>query len=557
MADREHPHVKTLRRELVEGKVDRREFLRVSTLLGLSAGAAYAFADKVAPGEAFAQAATPPGKGGTLRISMRCQKIDDPHTYSWIESSNSGRLVMDYLTRTHADNVTRPALVQKWEASPDLKTWTLHLRRDVKWRKGRQFTADDVVWNLKRVCDPKTGSSMVGLLKGFLLEDVETGEKDDKGNPKKTSRLWDANAIQKVDDFTVRLNGKSAQLAVPEQLYHYPMLIMDPAENGVFGVGANGTGPFELVENEVGKKQVYVARKDGYWGGGPYLDRIEIIDLGDDPAPQIAALASGQVDLLYGADVGMKAALDAIPTATRYQVDTGYTAVVRFHPKKPFDDKRVRQAVHWATDVDQALALAHGGLGKPGEHHHVAPAHPEYAPMQPYKRDVAKAKALLAAAGYPNGIDFEMALRPQPAWEANCAQVLVDQWKEAGIRCKLNIMPSAQYWDVWTKVPVGLTTWAHRPLGVMVLGLAYRTGVPWNESAYSNPEFDKLITEAEGILDVNERRKVMAKIQTLLLDDAPVVVPLWRSLITYANKKVKGFEVHPSLYIHGHELGVS
>jgi hypothetical protein len=90
---------------------------------------------------------------------------------------------------------------------------------------------------------------------------------------------------------------------------------------------------------------------------------------------------------------------------------------------------------------------------------------------------------------------------------------MVEQWKEAGIRVKINVMPSAQYWNVWTKVPFGFTTWAHRPLGTMVLSLAYRTGGAWNESNWSNAEFDKLITEAEGYLDVDKRRAVMAKLE--------------------------------------------
>ncbi|PYO34228.1 MAG: ABC transporter substrate-binding protein, partial [Candidatus Rokuibacteriota bacterium] len=158
MADsREHPHIPTLKRQLAEREIDRREFLRAATLLGMSAGAAYAFVGEVA-GEpwiapALAQGALP--RGGTLRIGMRCQALRSPHTYSWIESANSARQVLDYLTVTGVDNITRPWLVEKWEASPDLKTWTLRLRRDVKWHSGRAFTAEDAVWNLKRVLDPK------------------------------------------------------------------------------------------------------------------------------------------------------------------------------------------------------------------------------------------------------------------------------------------------------------------------------------------------------------------------------------------------------------------
>ncbi len=554
----EHPLVPTLKRQLVERQIDRREFLRYATLLGMAAPAAYTFVGKVTgePLVAPAQAQGALPKGGTLRIAMRCQDLKSPHTYSWIESANSARQVVDYLTVTGVDNITRPGLVEKWEASPDLKTWTLRLRRSVKWHNGRQFTADDVVWNFKRVLDPKTGSSVLGLMKGFLIEDYDAGEKDDKGNPKKSSRLWDAGAIQKVDDFTVRLNGKTPQLAVPEQLFHYPFLILDPAENGEFKVGSNGTGAFTLVANEVGRKQVLKARKEAYWGGGPYLDQLEFIDLGDDPAASVAALASKQVDGLYGADIVQLEALQKIPHIQMYQVTTAYTATARVQPVKPFDDKRVRQALRFAIDSNAVLQIAHRGLGQPGEHHHVSPVHPEYAKLAPFTRDAAKAKKLLAEAGYPNGIDTEIICRPQPAWELLAVQAMVEQWKEAGIRVKINVMPSTQYWEVWTKVPFGFTTWAHRPLGIMSLALAYRSGGSWNESKYSNPEFDRLLTQAEGTLDVASRRETMARLETILQEDGPIVQPVWRSIFTFHDKRVLGFRPHPTLYIFANQLAI-
>jgi peptide/nickel transport system substrate-binding protein len=554
----EHVLVPTLKRQLVERQIDRREFVRYATLLGMSAPAAYAFVAKVtgAPLVAPAAAQGTLPKGGTLRIAMRCQDLKSPHTYSWVESSNSARQVVDYLTVTGVDNVTRPSLIEKWEPSADLKTWTLRVRKSVKWHNGRQFTADDVIWNFKRVLDPKTGSSVVGLMKGFLLEDVDTGEKDDKGNPKKSSRLWDAGAIQKVDDFTVRLNGKTAQLAVPEQLFHYPFLILDPAENGEFKVGSNGTGAFTLVENEVGRRQVLKARKQGYWGGGPYLDQLEFIDLGDDPAASVAALASKQVDGLYGADIVQLEALQKIPHVQMYQVTTAYTATARMQPVKPFDDKRVRQAMRYAIDSNVVLQVAHRGLGQPGEHHHVSPVHPEYAKLPPPARDVARAKKLLTEAGYPNGIDVEIICRPQPAWELLAVQTMVEQWKEAGIRVKINVMPSTQYWEVWTKVPFGFTTWAHRPLGIMSLALAYRSGGPWNESKYSNPEFDRLLTQAEGTLDVASRREIMSRLEAILQEDGPIVQPVWRAIFTFHDKRVQGFKPHPTLYIFGHQLAI-
>ncbi len=553
MADRQHPIIAQAGQEMADGTLDRRGFLRIATLLGIAAPAAYAMAGLPMP----ASAQDAPKKGGIIRLSMRVQDLKSPHTYSWIEGANAARQVLDYLTFTGIDNITRPNLVSKWDASPDLKSWTMTLRNDVTWRKGKKFTADDAVWNIKRLLDAKTGSSTVGLLKGFILDEFETEEVDTKtGKKKKSTKLWDANAIEKVDDFTFRLNGKTSNLGIPEALFHYPALMMDPEENGEFKVGSNGTGAFEMIELEVGKRAVFVNHKRPHWGGGGHIDRFEVIDNGEDPATQVGALASKQVDMVYQGAIATLPAVEQLQHIQVNSVDTAYTAVARVHSIKPFDDKRVRQALRLATDTEATLMAAHRGLGRPGDHHHVSPVHPEYADIGGSKRDVAKAKKLLADAGYPGGIDTEIAARPAPDWELLAVQAMVEQWKEAGIRVKINVMPSSQYWDNWTKVPFGFTTWAHRPLGTMVLGLAYRTGAAWNESNWSNADFDKLITEAEGYLDVEKRRAIMAKIEQLMLDEGPVVVPLWRAVFNFTDKKIKGYKIHPSIYIEAKDMWI-
>jgi peptide/nickel transport system substrate-binding protein len=539
----ENRHVRYLKEMVAQGKIGRREFLRSATLLGLSATAAYGFVGKLSGSGPVSPAIAAMPKGGTVRISMRVMKIDSPHIFDWAEKSNIVRQVCQYLTKTGYDNVTRPYLLEKWEVSDDLRTWTLHLRKEVKWHSGRAFTADDVVWNFKHVLDLATGSSMIGLLKGYLMNDQATA-------------LWDANAIEKVDDHTVRLNCKTPQLAVPEHLFHYPFLILDPEEGGQFKAGSNGTGPFELVQHDIGRKSVFKARSD-YWGEGPYLDRLEFVDLGGDPAADLTALTSRQVDGLFGAGPDTLRGLKAIDHAQMYQVVTAETAVVRGKlSEKPFQDARVRKALRLAVDPEKILKVSLGPLGLPGEHHHVCPIHPEYAKLPPMQRDVAKARSLLAEAGYPDGVDLEIACASDVPWQINGVQAIVQQWQEAGIRVKIKSMPSASYWDVWDKVPFGYTLWYHRPLGIMVLGLAYRSGAPWNESGYANAEFDKLLNQAEGTLDVDKRREVMAKICEIMQEDGPIVQPVWRSVFTFYDKRVMGFRMHPSNYIFGEELAI-
>ncbi|MFQ5783253.1 MAG: ABC transporter substrate-binding protein [Alphaproteobacteria bacterium] len=545
---KEHSYIPTLKRNFAEGKVDRREFLRTATLLGMSAGAAYAFVGKVT-GESFvhpARAALP--EGGTLRLAVRVQELKNPHTWDWVPKSNVGRQVVEYLTKTGQDNITRPYLLESWEASDDLKTWTLNIRKGIKWHNGREFDADDVIWNLNHVLDAETGSSVLGLMKAYMLNEVE---KDGK----KTTELWDANAIERVDSHTVRLNAKQPQLAVPEHFFHYPFPMLDPEENGIFEPGSNGTGPFDLVQLDVGKKAVMKAR-DSYWGGRrAYIDALEYIDLGDDPSASIAALASKQVHGLESAAILALDTLKNLPHVTVYDVPTAQTGVARMKPNGPFKDPRVRKAMRLAVDTPNVLLSAHRNLGAPGEHHHVCPIHPEYAKLPFMSRDVAAAKKLLADAGYPNGFEDEIVIQNVP-WESAAVQSMVEQWKDIGVKININIKPGAQYWETWDKVPFGFTGWTHRPLGVMVLGLAYRSGVPWNESSYSNPEFDRLLTKAEGILDVDKRREVMAELETIMQEDGPIVQPLWRSVFTAMDKRVKGFRMHPTSYIFADELAL-
>ncbi len=279
---REHPYIATLKRQLAGAEIGRREFLRTATLLGLEATAAYAFTAKLASRSLAAAAEARMPRGGTLRLAMPVQDVGSPHTYEWEGQHNIARQVVEYLTKTGYDNVTRPYLLEAWDASDDLKTWTLKLRRGIKWHSGRDFTAGDVIWNLRRVLDPKVASSVLGLMKGYLLDEHQK-------NGQTETRLWEASAIERLDSHTVRLNAKLPQLAVPEHLFHYPLMILDPEEGGVFGPGSNGTGAFDLVSHEVGRASVLQARSD-YWGAGPYLDRLEFHAMGDDPAQAIEAL---------------------------------------------------------------------------------------------------------------------------------------------------------------------------------------------------------------------------------------------------------------------------
>ena len=274
-----HPAIYDLKVDLDKGKLTRRDFLRYSTLLGMSAFAASQMAGLGLAKKAFAAA---PKRGGVLKVASTLHKITHPAQFSWVSPTQVGRQVAEYLTFTDGKNITHPYLLKDWVVSDDLKTWTLNVRQGVKWNNGDTFTADDVIFNFNQWMDKDVGSSMLGLVGEYL----------------------DLTGIERVDQYTVKLNLKKAEIAVPEHLFHYPALIMNHKTfQGDFIKAPVGTGPYTLESYRPGERAVVKARKD-YWQNGaddkplPYMDGMEFIDMGTEMPPQIAALKAGEIDMI-------------------------------------------------------------------------------------------------------------------------------------------------------------------------------------------------------------------------------------------------------------------
>lgn len=132
------------------------------------------------------------------------------------------------------------------------------------------------------------------------------------------------------------------------------------------------------------------------------------------------------------------------------------------------------------------------------------------------KQDYEKAKKILAEAGYAEGLELSVDVgNTKGSWQQSVCEIMVNQLKSAGITLKLNVVPATKYWEIWDKTPFGKTNWTHRSLGTMVL------------SFYSNPEFDKALGLAESLVDVEQRRVAMEKVQSILQNDSVMVQPLW------------------------------
>lgn len=526
-----HPAAAIQARDYQAGKLGRREFLTRATALGLSATAAYGLIGLAAP----AARADTPVRGGTLKMQMDIKAQRDPRTWDWSELANVCRGWLEYLVDYQRDGSLAPTLLEGWDVNDDATVYTLRVRSGVKWNNGDDLTAEHIAYNFERWADGSVeGNSMTARV-AALMQDGSLRE----------------GAVEVVDDLTVRLNLSSGDIALMVALADYPAAVVHPSFTGNDPV-ANpiGTGPYRPVVYDTGIRAVIERHPDHTWwnaANGAWLDRIEFIDLGTDPSAWIAAAEAGEIDATYQTRGDFIDIFEAIGMPVT-EVVTASTAAVRFNQDNaPYDNVKVRRALQKAVNNAVVLELGYNDLGEVAENHHVCPIHPEYAELPPIVFDPAAARAEIEAEGLGD-YEFEL-ISIDDDWQAATCDSIAAQVRDAGINIKRTILPGATFWNDWLKYPWSATEWNFRPLGVQILNLAYRSGVDWNEAAFSNAEFDELLDRANGIADADARRVVMARLQEIMQEEGVLIQPYWRSLFRNARPNVHGAEMHPAFVV--------
>ncbi|GLR55812.1 ABC transporter substrate-binding protein [Rhizobium indigoferae] len=472
-----------------------------------------------------------PKQGGDIVVTYKddITTLDPAIGYDWVNWSMIKSLysrLMDYAPGT--PNPV-PSLAESFTVSPDGLTYTFKLHKGVKFSNGREVVASDVKYSIERAVDPKTqgpGAGFFGAIKGF--ED-ETGGK--------TTTL---SGIETPDDSTVIFN-----LSRPDATFLHVLAInfasVVPKEAveaaaGDFGKKPVGSGTFILKDWTIGQQLVFERNKDYFVKGVPYIDSFKV-EVGQEPLVALLRLQKGEVDI----------AGDGIPPAKFLEIKNSadgaqmivdgeqlHTGYITLNTKvKPFDNVKVRQALNMAINKERITRILNG---------RATPANQPLPPLMPgydkaftgYAYDVAKAKALLAEAGYPDGFEtvlYSTNTDPQP----RIAQAIQQDLAAIGVKAEVRALAQANVISAGGTEGEAPMIWSGGMAWIAdfpdpsnfygpILGCAGAVPGGWNWSWYCNADLDKRAVAADSMSDpakAAERTAAWGKIFTDIMADAP------------------------------------
>ncbi len=464
----------------------------------------------------------------------------DPHYYTLTPNTSLDANVFERLVETDAQARPMPGLATSWKLVDD-RTWELKLR-DASFHDGTPFTAEDVAYTIARV------PTVVNSPGSFAIY------------------TRPITGVEIVDAHTIRLSTANVYPLLPTdlaQLFIIPHKLGANPTTEDFNSGKNaiGTGPYRFVSYKPGDR-IELERNDGYWGTKPAWQHITYRMITNDAA-RTAAMLSGDV-----------AMIDQVPTAdiARLRADKGvslwetvslriiYLALDQGRDgptpfvtgpngeilaKNPLKDLRVRQALSIAINRPAIVQRVMEGAAIPSAQF-LPPGSFSYVPgLVPPPTDIAKAKALLAAAGFPNGLKITLhGSNDRYLNDAKIVQAIGQMWTRIGVQTAVETQPWSSYAGHATKLEysVFLQGWsissgeASNPLRALVATFDAAKGRGTvNRGRYSNPALDSLIDKAVSTADDGAREALLIQATRMAMDDV-AIIPLHNQKNTWATR---------------------
>jgi peptide/nickel transport system substrate-binding protein len=524
--------------EFVAGRMSRRDFIRRGSVVGISLpllGAIISACGSSSP----STSSSPSGATGQSGATIKAGITVPTGAINPVTVADQGGLDMlaqtgEYLCLSDQTLTLKPVLATSWTPNSTSDVWTFKIRQGAKFHNGAALTADDVVYTYKLQTNPAGKSAALSALAGVLTPA----------------------GVEKVDDFTVAFhleapNGNFPYLTSSD---NYNMIIIpnnyDPAK---WESSFIGTGPF-VMKSYTAKVGASFTRNEQYWGTKAKPAATQFTFYADQ-TPMNLALTAGTIDVLgqFAVAGGEQLLVSGAPYNIIKLKSSAHRELSMRCDQAPFTDPRVRQAIALSLDrpaIVQALFKGYADLGNDSP---FAPVFPSTNTSVPQRaQDIAKAKSLLAAAGHPNG--FTTHLTTESLGEIpQLAQIVVQSAKEIGVTIGLTVETSTKYYgnflfgtSDWLDATMSLVDYGHRgvPNAFLTATLGTinaKTGTgAWNAAHFSNAQYDKLVGQYVAASDVSTQQDIAGQIQTLLLNETPVIIPYFYNYLTATAKNVAG-----------------
>ena len=472
----------------------------------------------------------------------------DPHYHNLSPNNSLLQHIFEPLIRRDANQKLVPALATSWKALDDL-TWEFKLRKNVRFHDGSPFTAEDVAYTLKRVPNvPNSPSSFATFTKPIV--DVKV-----------------------VDPHTLVFKTASPHVLLPSDVAAVYIVSRVHGEKAATedynsGKAAIGTGPYKFAEY-IPNQRVVMKANYGYWGGEEPWDKVTFKIL-TNSAARVAALLSGDVQMIETVPTSDIAKLSQDKRFALADKVSNRVIYVHLHQwtdkappyvtakdgkpldRNPFKDARVRKALSMAINRDAIADRIMEKKAVPASQLLPESFYGTSKKLKPHKYDPEGAKKLLAEAGYPNGLAITIhGTNNRYINDDKIAQAIAQFYSRAGIDAKVETMPSAVYFSKATNGEYGymLLGWGTESgeQGSSLRSLlatrdpAKGMGVN-NRGRYSNPAFDKLLSDALVTMDDKRREGMIQAAAEVVMNDVGLI-PVHYEVSTWAT--LKGFRYTP------------
>jgi peptide/nickel transport system substrate-binding protein len=412
-----------------------------------------------------------------------------------------------------------PHLAEDWEASDDAKTWQFRLKRGIEFHDGSTMTAKDVVYSLRASMDPQSGTTFYAQLKDLLKPEN----------------------ITEVDEYTVQfvLETPFVFFANPLGTRNARVFKADTTPEEL-ATTPNGTGPFRF-ESFVPGESFAATRFENYWQEGkPFLDRIEFKNI-PEAASKLEALQTGDVELIDNIEYASSRAIEGTDNEPLPLPDAAWHGVICDVRVEPFTDPRVITAMKMALDRQQVVDVVYAGYASVAADTVIPLSDPYFpADLQPRQRDVEGAKALLAEAGYTNGLEIPHPLQTVFGFGTNnLAAVLKEQLAEAGITISIQ-EGGPTFWDtVWMKAPFYIPDFNRRHPAEIFPLISITDAGQWM-THWSNSEFDAAVKAAGQTADIEAQKENYSKAIRLQSEQDGILLPAYAPRLHAKAKNLQG-----------------